>query len=140
MGGGVNIYEDNLIIIRPSVFLVGSSPAIGWDPINGTGTAPKNYGAFSNSEPFTLMYLYDRQRTITNIIKYFGLDVAKNKVYFVRLDNKKGFLADDAIVGGSYDYVCYINREFFTTDDVGKEIHIYVNDTPPPFEWEDISL
>ena len=71
----------------------------------------------------------------------FSEGYPSNTAYLVRLDTKKG-IYDEPIVGR--DIIEFIfepgGEPFFTEEDIGKTIELYISDAPPPFDWEKISM
>lgn len=54
-------------------------------------------------------------------------------VYFIRLDKRVGVHGRDKLAGSNQ-----FNVEFFTEEDVGKTIPIYISKDDPTFEWENL--
>lgn len=55
------------------------------------------------------------------------------KVYFIRLDKRVDVHGRDKLAGSNQ-----FNAEFFTEEDVGKNIPLYISQDEPSFEWKNL--
>ena len=140
-GEGISIPANNLVKIIVGHSEQNGQQQYGWIPNEAVGDAVKTSGVFSNDVQFELENCYTSDilappRYDTEITFYKDIDIA----YFVRVDTKKGFKLNGLFVGGASVFNWISSERFFNENDVGKEVSIYVDINPPPFEWETLAI
>lgn len=110
---------------------LGIIAIIGYDRDLAGDISPNNYpyftGTLTTYESISLFYIVyssylDNYTEIRNT----------SAVYFIRLDKRVGVHDRDHLSAGQF------NVEFFTEEDVGKTIPIYISQDDPTFEWENL--
>ena len=119
------------------------------------------YNSLPSKKPYPLgaldpLYLHISGQTLEITFAYNSMYLPINRPYFyigftksypsstayiVRLDTKKGIYEEPPTGRNQIEFVFEPRGEpFFTEEDVGKTIELYISDAPPPFDWEKISM
>ena len=138
-GEGISIPANNLVKIIVGHSEQNGQHQYGWIPNEAVGDAVKVSGVFSNDGQFKLENCYTSDTlAFPNYNTRISFDNLIDIAYFVRIDTKKGFKLDGMFVGGSSRFDCESTERLFNENDVGKEVSIYVDINPPPFDYTNI--
>ena len=134
------IEEGQVILMEVRQGSSGGYPAYGCDSSGGYGAMSSSDITLSNNFVVRVMSLYNRDESPRGFRAIIELDHTIDILYVVRLDTLKGIKFDATFIGGSA-YPRVLTKELLiTTNDIYRGIYFYAHDTPPPFDWTDISL
>ena len=121
LGGG-----ENHTIYTLTVGTIEAEHILGYDK-----------GRFGAVVPWTIEDKYRISQILVDYIDYtfiFTLEPAYGPLYIVRMDNKKGVSCP---YNGQW---LNLSDLLFTLEDLYNPIELYVSDTLPPFDWENVFI
>ena len=140
MGGGELEYITHRITIGVYDNDIGDS-ITGYSSGADTNITPSAIGSL---EPKT--FIIDRQSTSiiallfndTSRYYYYHYSLSPGQAYIIRLDTLKG-IYHEWNKFSTWGQVFLADRPLFSYTEKGQTVPLYISQTPPPFEWTDIS-